>query len=192
MKEECLICQAPLEYLETETLMECACCHRQEMSQTRCINGHYACNECHTKGMDAVIGYCLNGISKNPVEILDHMMNLPFCHMHGPKHHTLVGAALSTGMCMSILSGATPLTQASWGQSNLMTARSLLKIGEVGGPRCSKRNSYLSIQAAASYIQETKGVTLEMKPIVCHRSDSNNQCIGKRCPFHPSHSIPQS
>ena len=55
MKEECLICQAPLEYLGTETLMECALCHRQEMSQTRCINGHYVCNECHTKGMDAVI-----------------------------------------------------------------------------------------------------------------------------------------
>lgn len=72
MKEECLICQAPLEYLGTETLMECALCHRQEMSQTRCINGHYVCNECHTKGMDAVIGYCLNETSKNPVEILDH------------------------------------------------------------------------------------------------------------------------
>lgn len=234
MKEECLICQAPLEYLETETLMECALCHRQEMSQTRCINGHYVCNECHTKGMDAVIGYGLNETSKNPVEILDHLMSLPFCHMHGPEHHTLVGAALltayrnaggeielltalkemlargqkvpggacgfwgscgasiSTGMCMSILSGATPLTQESWGQSNLMTARSLLKIGEVGDPRCCKRNSYLSLQAAAEYIQETKGVTLEMKPIVCHRSDANNQCIGKRCPFHPSHSIPQS
>ena len=100
--------------------------------------------------------------------------------------------AVSTGMCMSILSGATPLTQESWGQSNLMTARSLLKIGEVGGPRCCKRNSYLSLQAAAEYFQVTKGVTLEMKPIVCHRSDANNQCIGKRCPFHPSHTIPQS
>lgn len=96
MKEECLICQAPLEYLETETLMECALCHRQEMSQTRCINGHYVCNECHTKGMDAVIGYCLNETSKNPVEILDHLMSLPFCHMHGPEHHTLVGVALLT------------------------------------------------------------------------------------------------
>lgn len=214
--------------------MECELCHRQEISKTRCINAHYVCNEYHTKGMDAVIGYCLNETSKNPIEILDYMMSLPFCHMHGPEHHTLVGsalltayrnaggeiellkalkemmargqkvpggacgfwgscgAAISTGMCMSILSGATPLTQESWGQSNLMTARSLLKIGEVGGPRCCKRNSYLSLQAAAEYIKETKGVTLEMKPIVCHRSDANNQCIGKRCPFHPSHTIPQS
>ncbi|KAA3793591.1 SAM-dependent methyltransferase, partial [Bacteroides ovatus] len=49
-----------------------------------------------------------------------------------------------------------------------------------------------SLQAAAEYFQVTKGVTLEMKPIVCHRSDANNQCIGKRCPFHPSHTIPQS
>ena len=46
--------------------------------------------------MDAVIGYCLNETSKNPIEILDYMMSLPFCHMHGPEHHTLVGSALLT------------------------------------------------------------------------------------------------
>lgn len=35
MKEECLICQAPLEYLENGVLMECEICHRQEISHTR-------------------------------------------------------------------------------------------------------------------------------------------------------------
>ena len=43
MKEECLICRAPLEYLEKDELMECA-----------------------------------------------------ICHMHGPEHHVMVGAALLT------------------------------------------------------------------------------------------------
>ena len=28
MKEECLICKAPLEYLETDILMECEICHK--------------------------------------------------------------------------------------------------------------------------------------------------------------------
>ena len=50
MKEECLICKAPLEYLETDILMECEICHKKENSKTRCVKGHYVCNECHTQG----------------------------------------------------------------------------------------------------------------------------------------------
>lgn len=227
MREECLICQAPLEYLETEELMECELCHRQDMSKTRCVNGHYVCNECHTKGVDSVVGYCIKETSKNPIEVLENMMAMPFCHMHGPEHHILVGAALltayynaggkiellatlkemiargskipggacgfwgscgaavGTGMFMSIISGATPLTGESWGQANLMTAQALQSIGKVGGPRCCKRNSYLSIEAAVKYIAETKNVFLETKPVMCSRTNLNNQCIGRRCPFHP-------
>ena len=45
MKEECLICKAPLEYLNEDVLMECAICHKKELSKTRCVNGHYVCNE---------------------------------------------------------------------------------------------------------------------------------------------------
>ncbi len=96
MKEECLICKQPLEYLEEGILMECAICHKKENSKTRCVNGHYVCSECHTKGMDSIIGLCLNEHSKNPIEIINKMMSQPFCHMHGPEHHVMVGAALLT------------------------------------------------------------------------------------------------
>ena len=234
MKEECLICQAPLEYLEREVLMECELCHRQEMSKTRCINRHYICNECHTQGLDSVVGHCMKETSQNPVEILERMMHMPFCHMHGPEHHTLVGvalltayhnaggkiellsalkemlargrkvpggacgfwgscgAAISTGMFMSIISGATPLAGEVWGRANLMTSKALQSIGEVGGPRCCKRNSYLAIQAAVQYVAETQGFVMQASPIVCNRSAKNNQCIGNRCPFHPSHKVSQS
>ena len=96
MNEECLICGAPLEYLETEEQMECAVCHKKENSKTRCVRGHYVCNECHTAGLDAIVGLCLQESSKNPVEILEKMMAMPFCHMHGPEHHVMVGAALLT------------------------------------------------------------------------------------------------
>ena len=34
MSEECLICKAPLEYLETDTMMECVICHKKENSKT--------------------------------------------------------------------------------------------------------------------------------------------------------------
>ena len=94
--EECLICKAPLEYLTEDEVMECAICHKKEPSRTRCVNGHYVCSDCHTQGMDSIFGLCLAEISTDPVAIVRRMMDLPFCHMHGPEHHVMVGAALLT------------------------------------------------------------------------------------------------
>ena len=93
-KEECLICKAPLEYLVEDAEMECAICHKKEPSKTRCVNGHYVCSDCHTQGMDSIFGLCLAETSADPIAIVRRMMELPFCHMHGPEHHVMVGAAL--------------------------------------------------------------------------------------------------
>ena len=96
LKEECLICKAPLEYLVQDEMMECAICHRQELSKTRCVEGHFVCSDCHTQGMDSIFGLCLSENSRDPIAILEEMMSMPFCHMHGPEHHVMVGAALLT------------------------------------------------------------------------------------------------
>ena len=53
-------------------------------------------DECHTRGMDAIVGVCLSNTSRNPMEMLEELMSQPFCHMHGPEHHTIVEAALLT------------------------------------------------------------------------------------------------
>ncbi len=96
MKDECLICGAPLKYLEKDVEMDCVLCHKKEYSKTKCENGHYVCSECHTKGIDTIIGICMSETSKNPIKILQKLMALPFCHMHGPEHHIMVGSALLT------------------------------------------------------------------------------------------------
>lgn len=225
MKDECLICKAPLIYLEKDEVMECAICHTKENSKTRCVNGHYVCNKCHTAGIDTILGLCLNSTSRNPIEIIEQMMSLPFCHMHGPEHHVMVGAALltayknaggdidlesaliemmnrgqsvpggacgfwgacgagiSSGMFVSIISRSTPLSVEPFALSHKMTAKSLGAIGEIGGPRCCKRDSYLSILSAIDFVREHFGVEMERPDVVCTRSGENNQCIGKRCPF---------
>ena len=225
MQEECLICKAPLEYLEIDELMECEICHKKENSKTRCVNGHYVCNDCHTEGLDSITGVCLNEDSRDPVAVLEKMMALPFCHMHGPEHHVMVGAALltayknsggnidlesalkemmsrgrgvpggacgfwgacgagiSTGMFISIISGSTPLENEPFALSHRMTARSLGAIADVGGPRCCKRDSYLSVLAAVDFTKEHFGVEMEKAYVICTHSAQNNQCIGMRCPF---------
>ena len=225
MKEECLICKAPLEYLETDILMECEICHKKENSKTRCVNGHYVCNDCHTQGLDFIIGLCMTETSKNPIAIIEKMMTMPFCHMHGPEHHVMVGSALltaykntggnidlhsaliemmnrgksvpggacgfwgacgagiSSGMFISIISKSTPLANEPFALSHQMTAKSLGRIGEIGGPRCCKRDSFLSILAAVDFVKHHTGVEMEKPEVVCRFSAQNSQCIGKRCPF---------
>ncbi len=163
--------------------------------------------------------------SRNPVEIIEKLMGQPFCHMHGPEHHVMVGSALltayknaggdidllqalaemmsrgksvpggacgfwgacgagiSAGMFVAIISKSTPLAVESFGLSHLMTSKALGEIGAVGGPRCCKRDSYLSILAAVDFVKEHLGIEMEKPEIVCNHSAQNNQCIGKRCPF---------
>lgn len=226
MNEECIICKAPLEYLKEDVPMECVICHKKESSKTRCVNGHYVCSECHTEGMENIIDVCMQSDSKNPIEILQQMMSMPFCHMHGPEHHVMVGAALltayknaggelelentllemyrrgkevpggvcgfwgacgagiSTGIYMSILTKATPLAGEPWGLSNQMTSRALEKIGEIGGPRCCKRDSYLAMLEAVQFTKKKLGVGMETKDIQCTHSLVNNQCLKDACPFY--------
>ena len=230
--EECLICGAPIAYLSQDTMMECVLCHKKEPSKTHCVEGHYVCNDCHTAGMDSIIALCLNETSRNPIEILEEMMSQPFCHMHGPEHHVLVGAALltaynnclpdtarldmataltevmsrgrqvpggacgymgacgasiSTGIFMSVVTRNTPLSTDTWRLCNLMTARALEQVALNGGPRCCKRDSYLSILTAIDFVKENLGVEMEKPEVHCTRSQINNQCIGKQCPFSPEH-----
>ena len=96
MNGECLICGAELTYLDRDEPMTCCLCGREVSGKTRCRAGHFVCDHCHSRGVDSILGLCLGEISKNPVEILEKMMSLPFCHMHGPEHHVMVGAALLT------------------------------------------------------------------------------------------------
>lgn len=226
MKEECLICKSPLEYLNEDIQMECAFCHKVQNSKTRCINGHFVCDDCHTRGVDRIFTLCKAEKSRDPIIILEKLMSQPFCHMHGPEHHIMVGAALltayknsggtidldkalaeihkrgkavpggacgfwgacgagvSAGMYISIVTGSTPLANEAWGLSNRMTSVALGKIGEIGGPRCCKRDSYLAVLSAVKFTKENLRIEMETHDVFCSRFQLNNQCISSRCPFY--------
>ena len=94
------------------------------------------------------------------------------------------GAGISSGIYMSIITKANPLTEKAWSLSNEMTSRALSKIAEHGGPRCCKRDSYLAIIAAVQFTEEKLGIKMERNTVYCSRSDMNNQCIQKKCPFY--------
>jgi len=104
-----------------------------------------------------------------------------FCGFYGN-----CGAAVGTGILLSVLTGATPLSTKEWRLANLMTAKSLLSIANQGGPRCCKRNSFLAMGEAARFLAEEFGVTLPIKKSPrCEFSSYNKECLTVECPFYP-------
>ena len=91
----CLICGAPVVY-EEEKERECAVCHRKFVSGAVCANGHYVCDSCHTAGFPEYIKFLLFTKEKDPIALMEEVMDLPSVHMCGPEHHMIVPAVLLT------------------------------------------------------------------------------------------------
>jgi hypothetical protein len=105
-----------------------------------------------------------------------------FCGFYGN-----CGAAVGTGIFMSVLTDATPLSKEEWKLSNLLTADSLHAIAHAGGPRCCKRDSFLAILEAARFVKEHLGVEFEMdsNQIKCEFHTLNKECRKADCRFYP-------
>ena len=95
------------------------------------------------------------------------------------------GAALSAGISFSIISGTTPLSGESWGLCNLLTSRILAAMGNIGGPRCCKRTSFLSVIEASKFMNEHLPQAVETPhDVKCSFSHNNGECLKERCPFY--------
>lgn len=102
-----------------------------------------------------------------------------FCGVQGA-----CGAAVGTGIFVAVATGSTPLRGPERGLSNRMTVRALDVVSRTDGPRCCKRDSFLSLLAAARFAKEHLGVALPARGPECEWSEKNGECIGEACPFH--------
>ena len=106
-----------------------------------------------------------------------------FCGSHGD-----CGAAVGTGIFISLITNSTPLSIEGWKLSNLMTSKSLYTIANRGGPRCCKRNTYLAIIEAVSFLKENFDVVMKIrKNIRCKFNDLNDECLKEKCQFYCAH-----
>ena len=115
-------------------------------------------------------------------ELMKRGLQMPgaTCGMWG-----VCGAVSSMGAALSIIDGTGPLsTDSSWGKHMEFTSKALCSLSQVGGPRCCKRDAFLSFQKAIEYINENYDVELEKSNIECCYSERNEQCIKERCPFY--------
>ena len=124
-------------------------------------------------------------ICKAPLIYLekDEMMEQPFCHMHRPEHHVMVGSALLAAYKNA--GGEIDLPEALLEMMN----RGKAVPGGVCGfwGACGAGIStgmFISIISAIDYVEENFNIQMEKPVIKCIHSDKNNQCIKERCPFH--------
>ena len=95
------------------------------------------------------------------------------------------GAAASTGIYYSIITKTTPHSGETWSDTNMIVAETLTKVASIKGPRCCKRNTFISIINAAEYTEKKLGVKMELPDrIECCYSNRNEECIKERCPFY--------
>ena len=95
------------------------------------------------------------------------------------------GAVNSVGAALSIIDGTGPLSEdSSWGAHMKFTSKALGILAEIGGPRCCKRNAFLTLREAVTFVKENYGVQLEQSDIRCSFNEKNNECIKKKCPFY--------
>jgi hypothetical protein len=96
-KTNCMVCGNKVEYLNEPVTGICQYCGVEEDGYFRCESGHYVCNNCHSKdALEVIKNVCLNTDNVNPAEIAEALMLHPSIHMHGPEHHALIPAVLTT------------------------------------------------------------------------------------------------
>jgi hypothetical protein len=96
----------------------------------------------------------------------------------------LCGAAMGTGIFLSIYNNQSAATEDEWSLSNDIVASSLKKISDNISHRCCKRDTYLSLQAAAEYLKEKYAIELTLSEARCTFSLRNMTCRREECNYY--------
>ena len=94
-------------------------------------------------------------LEKSLEELMSRGMKMPagMCGMWG-----VCGAVTSIGAALSIIAKANPdKVEEPWGTNMECTSMAVAKLGEIGGPRCCKRNGYLAFKEAIEFVRAKEG-----------------------------------
>jgi MoaA/NifB/PqqE/SkfB family radical SAM enzyme/SAM-dependent methyltransferase len=95
--QDCLVCAAPLVYVEVEEELHCHFCGEVKRANARCEQGHFVCDQCHIGDHLAFIkSFCARSRETDPVALFFAMRRSHLFPVHGPEHHVLAPAAFLT------------------------------------------------------------------------------------------------
>jgi hypothetical protein len=229
-KNNCFVCGQELIYTEATGLnVICHYCGKETLSNVSCKNGHFVCDECHSKsGVELIESFCISSPMTDVMQMANTLMLNPAIKMHGPEHHFLVpavllaawynhrgefqwkeqkikeakkraknvlggfcgfygtcGAAVGTGIFISLITNGTPLSDKAWSQANMMTSKALQQIAISGGPRCCKRDTFISLWQATDFIRKELDSSFpKPEQIQCGFSLMNKECLKQNCTFN--------
>mgnify|MGYP006280625527 CR=1 FL=1 len=94
---DCMVCGAPIEYLERERPQACHYCGERKAANAVCAEGHFVCDACHSEDALKVIRRLLLGSKeRDMVALLKRVRRHVAVPIHGPEHHSLVPAIIVT------------------------------------------------------------------------------------------------
>lgn len=126
-------------------------------------------------GLDFDLSACLDKLAERTIKMPGAM-----CGYWG-----VCGSITSVAACFALIDGTGPLSiDASYGEHMEFTSRVIAIMSKIGGPRCCKRNAFISLGEGIKYANEHYGLKIENNVYVCEFSSRNKQCIEDRCPFH--------
>lgn len=96
----------------------------------------------------------------------------------------MCGAAIGTGVFLEIYMGIEPREEDEWSLPNQMIAESLKVIAEQKGPRCCKRDTYISLQGSIDFLFEKFAIELPKSEARCTFSNRNTSCMREDCNFY--------
>lgn len=95
------------------------------------------------------------------------------------------GSTTSVGAALSIIHEVTPLSASDYYKDNMeYTSLVINEMSKIGGPRCCKRNAFLSLSIAVKFLKDKYNIIMDLDDITCEYNSKNQQCIGLKCPFH--------
>lgn len=96
------------------------------------------------------------------------------------------GCAIAAGAVLSIITGATYLSDKERSLALRVASRILDEIAQIGGPRCCKMATYVAIRVAVEFFTRELSIpiqtTTNLKP--CVFTKSNTECLKGRCPYY--------
>lgn len=97
----------------------------------------------------------------------------------------ICGSTASIGASLAIIHNTSPLSDNEFYSDNMeFTSKVIEKMSKIGGPRCCKRNAFLSLITASHFVIEKYGIDMEIDEEKCEFSEFNKQCLKERCPFY--------
>ncbi len=94
----CLICGAPIVYMDVPQRLRCSICGTIKLSSSKCKNGHFCCDLCHIEDpLEVIRKICLNTTETDMIALMKRIRANRRFPLHGPEHHAMVpGIMLST------------------------------------------------------------------------------------------------